>query len=122
MTIRVLIADDQEIVRTGLTMILDAQPGIEVVGEAGQFLGDYWNHRLFFARGRDERPEPLPAEVLTVEATVRDFCRRLVAGGEMPITVVDGLRTIEIAEACYASARTDSVITLAVPGPPLASG
>jgi DNA-binding NarL/FixJ family response regulator len=34
MTIRVLDADDQEIVRTGLTMILDAQPGIEVVGEA----------------------------------------------------------------------------------------
>ena len=34
MTIRVLIADDQEIVRTGLTMILDAQPDIEVVGEA----------------------------------------------------------------------------------------
>jgi DNA-binding NarL/FixJ family response regulator len=33
-TIRVLVADDQEIVRTGLTMILDAQPGIEVVGEA----------------------------------------------------------------------------------------
>jgi DNA-binding NarL/FixJ family response regulator len=34
MTIRVLVADDQDIVRTGLTMILDAQPGIEVVGEA----------------------------------------------------------------------------------------
>ena len=34
MTIRVLIADDQEIVRAGLPMILDAQPGIEVVGEA----------------------------------------------------------------------------------------
>ncbi|MBG0813914.1 response regulator transcription factor [Planomonospora sp. ID82291] len=34
MSIRVLVADDQEIVRTGLTMILDAQPGIEVVGEA----------------------------------------------------------------------------------------
>ena len=34
MTIRVLVADDQEIVRTGLRMILDAQPGIEVVGEA----------------------------------------------------------------------------------------
>ncbi len=33
-TIRVLIADDQDIVRTGLRMILDAQPGIEVVGEA----------------------------------------------------------------------------------------
>ncbi|WP_030916594.1 response regulator [Streptosporangium amethystogenes] len=34
MSIRVLVADDQEIVRTGLTMILDAQPDIEVVGEA----------------------------------------------------------------------------------------
>lgn len=34
MTIRVLIADDQHIVRTGLTMLLDAQPDIEVVGAA----------------------------------------------------------------------------------------
>ena len=34
MTIRVLVADDQEIIRTGLTMILEAQPDIEVVGEA----------------------------------------------------------------------------------------
>jgi DNA-binding NarL/FixJ family response regulator len=34
MTIRVVVADDQELVRTGLTMILDAQPGIEVVGQA----------------------------------------------------------------------------------------
>jgi DNA-binding NarL/FixJ family response regulator len=34
MTIRVLIADDQELVRTGLRMILNAQDGIEVVGEA----------------------------------------------------------------------------------------
>lgn len=34
MTIRVLVADDQDIVRSGLRMILDAQPGIEVVAEA----------------------------------------------------------------------------------------
>ncbi len=34
MTIRVLIADDQDLVRTGLRMILDAQPDVEVVGEA----------------------------------------------------------------------------------------
>jgi DNA-binding NarL/FixJ family response regulator len=34
MTVRVLVADDQELVRTGLRMILDAQPDIEVVGEA----------------------------------------------------------------------------------------
>ncbi|MFE0151084.1 response regulator [Nonomuraea sp. NPDC059007] len=35
MSVRVLVADDQEIVLTGLTMILDAQPGIEVIGQAG---------------------------------------------------------------------------------------
>lgn len=34
MTIRVLIADDQDIVLTGLTMLLNAQPDIEVVGAA----------------------------------------------------------------------------------------
>ncbi len=33
--IRVLLADDQPLVRTGFRMILDAEPGIEVAGEAG---------------------------------------------------------------------------------------
>ncbi|MFH7337422.1 response regulator [Streptomyces sp. KHY 26] len=32
--IRVLIADDQEMVRQGFTVLLNAQPGIEVVGQA----------------------------------------------------------------------------------------
>ncbi|MFI0776677.1 response regulator [Streptomyces sp. NPDC021212] len=35
MTIRVVVADDQELVRSGFSMILDAQPDIEVVAEAG---------------------------------------------------------------------------------------
>ncbi len=34
MTIRVIVADDQDLVRTGLAMILNAQPEIEVVAEA----------------------------------------------------------------------------------------
>jgi predicted dehydrogenase len=87
---------------------------IEVVGESGQLFGDYWNHRLIFVSGREERFEPLPPELLTVEETVRDFCRSLLAGQPVASTVDDGLRTLEIVEACYASARTDSVITLPV--------
>jgi DNA-binding NarL/FixJ family response regulator len=34
MSIRVVLADDQELVRSGFAMILDAQPDISVVGEA----------------------------------------------------------------------------------------
>ena len=34
MSIRVVVADDQDLVRTGLSMILDAQPDIDVVGQA----------------------------------------------------------------------------------------
>jgi DNA-binding NarL/FixJ family response regulator len=33
--IRVVVVDDQELVRDGFTLILDAQPDIEVVGQAG---------------------------------------------------------------------------------------
>ncbi|OLF13414.1 response regulator [Actinophytocola xanthii] len=35
MTLRVVVADDQELVRAGFSMILAAQPDIEVVAEAG---------------------------------------------------------------------------------------
>lgn len=38
MTVRVVVADDQELVRTGLVMILGAQPDIEVVGQAADGL------------------------------------------------------------------------------------
>ncbi len=34
MTIRVLLADDERLVRTGFRMILRDEPGIDVVGEA----------------------------------------------------------------------------------------
>lgn len=34
MSLRVLVADDQELIRTGLRMVLGSRPGIEVVGEA----------------------------------------------------------------------------------------
>ncbi len=38
MSVRVVVADDQELVRTGFRVILDSEPDIEVVGEAGDGL------------------------------------------------------------------------------------
>ncbi|MBT2486189.1 MULTISPECIES: response regulator transcription factor [unclassified Microbacterium] len=34
MTVRVVLVDDQQMIRMGLRMVLESQPGIEVVGEA----------------------------------------------------------------------------------------
>ncbi|MFI6943876.1 response regulator [Streptomyces sp. NPDC050418] len=39
MSVRVVVADDQELVRSGFSMILDAQDDIEVVAEAGDGAG-----------------------------------------------------------------------------------
>jgi DNA-binding NarL/FixJ family response regulator len=39
MTVRVLLADDQDLVRAGFRMILETQADVEVVGEAGDGVG-----------------------------------------------------------------------------------
>ena len=82
MSIRVLVADDQEIVRTGLTMILDAQPDIEVVGEAA-------DGREAVERARKLRPDVCLFDIRMpwvdgIEAT------RLLAGPDVddPLAVV----------------------------------
>ena len=38
-TVRLVLADDHEVVRAGLRLLLDAEPGFEVVAEAGDVEG-----------------------------------------------------------------------------------
>ena len=82
MTIRVLVADDQELVRTGLAMILNAQPDIEVVGTAA-------NGREAVAMARELRPDVCLMDIRMPELDGLE-ATRLLAGPDVadPIAVV----------------------------------
>ena len=82
MTIRVLIADDQDIVRAGLTMILDAQPDIEVVGEAA-------NGREAVTLARELRPDVCLLDIRMPEMDGIEATRQL-AGPDVadPLAVI----------------------------------
>jgi DNA-binding NarL/FixJ family response regulator len=51
--IRVLLADDQALIRAGFRALLDAQEGIEVVGEAAD-----GEEAIRLTRAREPRPSP----------------------------------------------------------------
>ncbi|GAA4636770.1 response regulator transcription factor [Actinoallomurus vinaceus] len=98
MSIRVIVADDQEIVRTGLRMILNAQPGIDVIGEAG-------DGRRAVELARRERPDVCLFDIRMpgmdgIEAT------RVLAGPavEDPLAVVV-ITTFDLDEYVYAALR-----------------
>ena len=98
MTIRVLVADDQDIVRAGLCMILDAQPGITVVGEAA-------DGRRAIAMARALRPDVCLLDIRMPEVDGIEATRQL-AGADIadPLAVVV-ITTFDVDEYVYGALK-----------------
>jgi DNA-binding NarL/FixJ family response regulator len=71
--IRVLLADDQELVRSGLRLILSAEPDIEVVGEASDGLAAV-------AQSRRHSPDVVLMDIRMPGLDGIEATRRVVAG------------------------------------------
>ena len=97
-TVRVLIADDQDLVRTGLRMILDAQSDIEVVAEAA-------DGAQAVALAHSIRPDVC---LMDIRMPVMDGLEatRLLAGPDVaaPLPVVV-ITTFDLDEYVYAALR-----------------
>ena len=70
--IRILLADDHAVVRQGFKMILDAQPDMEIVGEAA-------NGREALALAEEVRPDVVVMDVAMPELNGIEATRRLAA-------------------------------------------
>lgn len=98
MSIQVLIADDQEIVRTGLTMILDAQADIEVVAQT-----DNGNEAV--ERALELRPDVCLFDIRMPGLDGIEATRRLAGPGvENPLAVVV-ITTFDLDEYVYAALK-----------------
>ena len=97
MTIRVLIADDQALVRDGFGMILDAQEDIEVVAEAedGARAVDL---------ARELRPDVVLMDIRMPGVDGIEATRRLVAGGDAPRVLM--LTTFDQNEYVYEAMKS----------------
>jgi DNA-binding NarL/FixJ family response regulator len=96
MTTSILLVDDQELLRMGFRMVLDAQPDFEVAGEAGD--GDT----------AIELAERLQPDVVLMDVRMPgvdgvEATRRIVAGGSSSRIII--LTTFDLDEHAYAALR-----------------
>ncbi|MFF2555019.1 response regulator [Nocardia sp. NPDC058058] len=98
MSIRVVVADDQDLIRTGLVMILGAQPDIEVVGEAADGLAT-----LDLATRL--RPDVLLVDIRMPELDGIEVTRRLAGPGVTDPMAVVVITTFDLDEYVLGALR-----------------
>ncbi|MFJ5847040.1 response regulator [Streptomyces sp. NPDC092903] len=131
-SIDVVVADDQELVRAGFRMILDAQPGIEVVGEAADgvecvelahrlrpqvVLADIRMPRLDGLEVTRQLAGPGVADPLNVVVITTfdqdDYVRTALRNGACGFLLKDATPAL-LVEAVHAAARGDALVSPAV--------
>lgn len=109
--VKVLIADDQALVRTGFRMILDAEDDVEVTGEAADGLEA-------IAAAQSERPDVILMDVRMPNMNGIEATRRLVDKDDVdPIRVLI-LTTFDLDEYVYDALRAGASGFLLKDAPP----
>jgi len=94
--IRILIADDQELVRTGFRVVLDAEPDLEVVGEAAD------GTAALEASAKLE-PEVVLMDIRMPNLDGIEATRRIAAGNGSPRVLI--LTTFDLDDYVYEALR-----------------
>ncbi len=96
--IRVLLADDQALVRAGFRVLLDSAPDIEVVGEAA-------NGEQAIVIARETRPDVVLMDIRMPGLDGLEATRRIVADKELTAVRVLILTTFEVDEYVFEALR-----------------
>ncbi len=96
MSVRVLLVDDQALIRTGFRMILEETPGVEVVGEAD-------NGRAALRQASTLAPDVILMDIRMPQMDGLEATRLLTAG-ESPSRVLV-ITTYDLDEYAYAALR-----------------
>ncbi|MFJ2558902.1 MULTISPECIES: response regulator transcription factor [unclassified Streptomyces] len=98
MTIRVLVVDDQPVIRAGFRMLIEAEPDLEVVGEAG-------TGREAVALARTTRPDVVLMDIRMPDMDGLEATRTIGSDNELGSVKVLILTTFEADEYVFDALR-----------------